>query len=84
MTERCLREACRRACEFPAWWWGVAFSAVLVLEAMLFVPFAGFNADEVMFLSPLFPPHWSAFYWDTALGRVPLMLMPLSWTAFPD
>ncbi len=57
-------------------WRGVAFSAVLVIEAMLFVPFVGFNADEVMFLGPLFPPHWSAFSWDTALGRVPLMLMP--------
>jgi hypothetical protein len=76
MTERWLREACRRACEVSAWWWGVAFSAALLLEAMLFVPFAGFNADEVMFLGPLFPPHWSAYYWDTALGRIPLMLMP--------
>ena len=76
MTERWLREVCRRACEFPAWWWGVGFSIALLLEAMLFIPFAGFNADEVMFLSPLFPPHWSAYYWDTALGRVPLMLMP--------
>jgi len=52
------------------------FSVALLLEALLFVPFAGFNADEVLFLSPLFPPHWSAFYWDTAFGRVPLMLMP--------
>jgi len=76
MTERWLRDACRRACELPAWWWGVAFSVVLLFEAMLFVPFAGFNADEVMFLGPLFPPHWSAFAWGTALGRVPLMLMP--------
>ena len=60
----------------PLWVWGAALSVALCLEALLFVPFAGFNADEVMFLGPLFPPHWSAFYWDTALGRVPLMLMP--------
>ena len=76
MIARWLREAYTQARGFPAWWWGGVFSAALVLEAMLFVPFAGFNADEVMFLSPLFPPHSSAFYWDTALGRVPLLLMP--------
>ena len=35
MTERWLRDACRRACELPAWWWGVAFSVVLLFEAML-------------------------------------------------
>jgi len=57
-------------------WWGVAFSVVLVCEAMLFVPFVGFNADEVMFLGPLFPPHLCAVYWNSPLGHVPLMLMP--------
>ena len=57
-------------------WWGVAFSVVLVIEAMLFVPFVGFNAAEVMFLGPLFPPHLCAVYWNSALGHIPLMLMP--------
>jgi len=57
-------------------WWGVAFSAVLVVEAMLFVPFVGFNADEVMFLGPLFPPHLCAVYWNSPLGHIPLMIMP--------
>src|ERR1700690_773569 len=57
-------------------WWGVAFAAVLLVEAMLFVPFVGFNADEVMFLGPLFPPHLCAVYWNSPLGHVPLMLMP--------
>jgi hypothetical protein len=43
-----------------------------VVTALMFVPFVGFNADEVMFLSPLFPPHWAVYSW----GPVPLMLMP--------
>lgn len=76
MSDSLLRAAARRASELPAWMWGAAFSVALIVEALLFIPFVGFNADEVMFLSPLFPPHWSAFWWDTAFGRVPLMLMP--------
>ena len=41
----------------------------------VFMPYTGAQYDEVLFASPIYPPHIGEFFLETPIGKLPVMVM---------